>query len=422
MAKPLPALAPKRTIHSSFSHTRAGWLTLAADEKLQLAHRSAPELVRHVLAQFRTQELSLCDALDQLQLAKSRFYELYSDYLRACAHHQESLWIPGLSGGDHARPWPPEVIALLRKRLSSKPPASYSFAASEVLRLCDFQLDRAQVRRWAIENHLAHGTVAAHPPAPVRRWQRSHIGELWQLDASPHRYLPGSKIQWPMLNLLDDCSRLFTASKLYERELLLSYYDLLPAAFLEYGRPLQLYVDYHSIFFTSTPDALTQLGAALRFYGIGLRYAPTPQAKGKVEREHQFWQKRLPAYFASENITTLEAANRHLDALRRHRNQKEKHRELNMTPQAAWNLAKKEKRSVLRPVPRCPWWPYVWSVRTTIKIGSDGRVPIGSQRLRVSGAPGAKVVLCLHPSGHHSVLQHEPNADTTPQLLFTNRP
>jgi hypothetical protein len=187
------------------------------------------------------------------------------------------------------------LIALLRKRLSSKPPASYSFAASEVLRLCGFTLDRAQVRRWAIENNLAHATAAPPALAPVRRWQRSQIGELWQLDASPHRYLPHSPIQWPMLNMRDDCSRVFTGAKLYERELLLAYFDFLPPAFLEYGLPLQLYVDDHSLFFTSTPDALTQLGAALHFYGISLRYAPTPQAKGKVEREHQFWQKRLPA-------------------------------------------------------------------------------------------------------------------------------
>ena len=48
-----------------------------------------------------------------------------------------------------------------------------------------------------------------------------------------------------MLNLLDDCSRLFTGSKIYERELLLSYFDFLPAAFLAHGRPLQICVDYH---------------------------------------------------------------------------------------------------------------------------------------------------------------------------------
>lgn len=35
-----------------------------------------------------------------------------------------------------------------------------------------------------------------------------------------------------MLNLLDDCSRAFVGAKLYERKLLRSYLDFLPAAFL----------------------------------------------------------------------------------------------------------------------------------------------------------------------------------------------
>jgi len=113
-----------------------------------------------------------------------------------------------------------------------------------------------------------------------------------------------------MLNMLDDCTRVFVGSKLYGRELLLSYLDFLPATFLIYGRPLQIYVDYHALFFTKNPDALTQLGWALKFYDISFLYAPTPQAKGKIERESdQFWQGRLPAYFASEKIAEIETAN-----------------------------------------------------------------------------------------------------------------
>ena len=164
------------------------------------------------------------------------------------------------------------------------------------------------------------------------------------------------------------------------------------------------------------------MGGALKFYDISLRYAPTPQAKGKIEREHQFWQGRLPAYFASEKISEIAEANPHIEALRHHPNAKEVHRELRPTPQSAWNNAKKEKRSVLRPAPRCPWWGYVWSVRTLLRVGSDGRVPIGTQRLRIEKPPGTKVVLCLHPTGHHSVLASAPELKKQPALLFTNRP
>ena len=355
-------------------------------------------------------------------MGRTRFYEVYGDYLQACARHQESTWTPGVSGGDHAPDWPAEVDALLRKRLGSNPPASYSFAASEVHRQCHFQLDRAQVRGWAIQHQLAHPKPNHRPLAPVRRWQRSQVGELWQLDATPHPWFPNCRQPFPMINMLDDCTRVFTGSKIYQSENLLAYFDLLPAAFIEGGLPLELYVDYHSLFFTHTPQALTQLGRALHFYGITFRYAPTPQAKGKIERSHFFWQERLPAYFASENITDLHQANPHIQALRLHRNQHEIHRELKMKPQQAWNLALKEKRSVLRPVPNCPGWPFVWSLRTNIKVGPDGRVPIGSQCLRVEAAPGCKVILAHHPSGHHSVLAGPPHHQQKPVILFSNLP
>jgi hypothetical protein len=373
------------------------------------------------MASFRQHALTATQAAEQLGVARSRLYTLSTDYLCACGRKKEGLWIPGTSGGDHTTAWPEAVTDLLKKRLACSPPCPYSFAASEAWRLHSFKLDRAQVRRWALQNGYAHPTPPKRPHAPVRRWQRSQIGELWQLDASPHRWFPPSSLDFPMLNMLDDCSRLFVGSKIYGRELLLSYLDFLPAAFLSYGRPLQIYVDYHGIFFAQNPDALTQLGSALKFYDISFLYAPTPQAKGKIEREHQFWQGRLPSYFASEQITEIETANPHINALRLHRNAHETHRELRMTAQHAWELAKKEKRSVLRPAPRCPWWPYVWSVRTTLKVGSDGRVPIGAQRLRVESSPGTKVIICLHPTGHHSVLAAPPDKKEKPVLLFTNR-
>ena len=375
-----------------------------------------------MLKAFRQGSLTASEAAEQLSVSRSRLYVLFSRYLDASAHQKGNVWTPGNSGGDHSKAWPQPVVDLLIKRLDCSPPCPYSFVASEALRLHNFKLDRAQVRHWALQNGHAHRTPTRKPVAPVRRWQRSQIGELWQLDASPHYWFPRCAFDFPMLNMLDDCSRLFVGSKLYDRELLLSYLDFLPAAFLAYGRPLQLYVDYHSMFFTHTPDALTQLGAALGFYDISFLYAPTPQAKGKIEREHQFWQKRLPAYFASERIVDIAEANPHVDALRLHRNANETHRELKLTAQRAWDIAKKEKRSVLRPTPRCPWWPYVWSLRTPLKIGSDGRVPIGTQRIRLEHPRGAAVVLCLHPSGHQSVLAAEPDKNLKPALLFTNRP
>ncbi len=174
---------------------------------------------------------------------------------------------------------------------------------------------------------------------------------------------------------------------LYESESLLAHLDFLARAFRAHGLPLALYVDFHSFFHTHTPDTCTQRGAALHFYGVALRFAPTPQAKGKIERRHDYWQKRLPPLLAADKILELEGANHLLDLLLPHANIHEIHRELDTPPQAAWNQAVRENRSVLRPVPACPWWPFIWSQRTPVRVGDNGKVPVGAQLHSVDAPP-----------------------------------
>jgi hypothetical protein len=383
-----------------------------------LAGRHASPFIRDVLARFRREIIDARQAAAELDLSRSRFYVLYASYLCACASRQQHRWEPTSSGGDHRLEWPSEVLALLRKLLGAKPPLSYSFAASEVLRRHELRLDRASIRRFALREALAPDTRHKRQPKPVRRWQVQQIGQLWQYDASPHRWFLGQAFQPVLLELIDDHSRLIPAARLYARETLLAHLDLLSRGFANFGLPLVLYVDHHSFFFTSQPDAFTRLGAALRFYEISLRFAPTPQAKGKIERAHDFWQKRLPPLFAAEHVATLPEANLLLDSLRDHHNRHEQHREIHSTPQAAWSLAIRERRSVLRPAPKCPWWPYIFSQRSQTRVAPDGRVAIGSQRLRIEQSPGTLVTRCVHPDGDISVLLHPPQKSTRPVLLF----
>jgi hypothetical protein len=181
------------------------------------------------------------------------------------------VWSPGVSGGDHHPAWPVAVTALLTQRLSSHPPSSYSACASELHRRLKFETDRASVRRWAIENRLAPDTRYKSVPKPVKRWQARDYGALWQYDASPHAWLPGNPEKQALLDLLDDATRYNTGARLYPGETLLAHFDFLSRAFHAHGLPLALYVDYHSFFYTHNPDAFTQLGAALHFYGVALR-------------------------------------------------------------------------------------------------------------------------------------------------------
>ena len=177
-------------------------------------------------------------------------------------------------------------------------------------------------------------------------------------------------------------------------------------------------MDYHSFFYTHNPDAFTQLGHALHFYGVKLLYAPTPQAKGKIERRHDYWQKRLVPLFAAERIVDLVAANHLLDQLLQHANQQEIHRELGLPPHAAHQQALAGNRSVIRPAPPCPWWPYVWSQQTRVRVGEDGKVPAGTQRHAIEAPPRSHVVRCLRPDGDTFYLRHAPDPQTKPIVLL----
>ena len=121
------------------------------------------------------------------------------------------------------------------------------------------------------------------------------------------RLIAGSLLaRWTFLCsiMLDDCSRVFVGFKLYARELLLSYLDFLPASFLSYGRPLQIYVDYHAVSFSHNPDAMTQLGAALKFYDISFVYAqpfkpksPFHTALFRYNLRHRLSRQHSPPLF-----------------------------------------------------------------------------------------------------------------------------
>lgn len=379
----------------------------------------AAPFVREILEAFCTGRIGACEAAKQLQVGKTRFHQLKASYLAARTAGHADDWQPGCSGGDHTGEWSQAAVDLVTKLLKLRPPASYGLCASELHRRLGMQVHPAGMRRFAISRGLQHDDAPVRRQgAGLRRWQCDKIGAIWQLDATPHHWFGPDLPNFPMLNMLDDCSRLQTGSKIYQNENLMAYLDFLPESFSRHGLPLTLYTDYHSLFFTHTPDALTTIGHALRFYGVTLRFAPTPQAKGKIERNHLFWQGRLPVLLAEQGLRSPLDANPLVEQLRLHNNSHHVHRELHMTASQAWDLALREGRSALRPAPKCPWWPYVWSVRSSVLVASDHTVPAGSLRLRIPAKPGSRVVRCAHPNGSLTFLHAKPEHGAMPLVLL----
>lgn len=396
--------------------------------KQQIANRLGVAHVRDTIMQLVAGAVTREQAMEDLQIGRTRLYELKASYLAARASGAGDKWEPGLSGGDHAEPWPDEEQGFLRRVLSPCGEAkryTYAFAASELGRRFGHSVDRGQVRHWAMEHGIKIAVPGPRPPAHVRRWQRKAIGELWQLDATPDRFLGRGRPTYQLLDMLDDCSRRQVGCRLYLRECVRSYLDLFYRAFSRYGLPLEIYVDKAG-FFRGENGELTQLGRRLKFYDVSFVFANAPESKGKIERIHLVWQDRLPAYFEREGIdidTPLATVNDHVDALVDYRNGFETHREIGMTPDEAWDKAIREGRCKLRAIPQDGWWELVWSEWSRTVVGRRGRVSLADGRFcPTECANGMKVWLCQHIDDTVSVVLNKPEHGVRPTILFSNNP
>ena len=93
----------------------------------------------------------------------------------------------------------------------------------------------------------------------------------------------------------------------------------------QFGRPVSLYSDKHSIFRVNHANCegeLTQFSRALKTLDIEAIHANTPQAKGRVERANKTLQDRLVKELRLKNISTIEEANQYLPTFMKQHNQR----------------------------------------------------------------------------------------------------
>ena len=72
--------------------------------KQQIQHRLGIAHVRDVMSRFVEGALSRDQAMQELQVGKTRLYELRGTFLAARAVGRAGEWLPGVSGGDRAEP------------------------------------------------------------------------------------------------------------------------------------------------------------------------------------------------------------------------------------------------------------------------------------------------------------------------------
>ncbi|MBP5787414.1 MAG: transposase family protein, partial [Kiritimatiellae bacterium] len=230
----------------------------------------------------------------------------------------------GLSGGDHAKVWPPECVAHLKTLIESSRDDGPNFElyADELERKFGFKRDRNNIRRFCQANlaELMHDAFPGEPnrrQRPTRRWACACFGELYQHDSTPRHIWGGAGERQSILLSLDDATRKVMACRVCERETVLEHFAMLEESFLRHGLPESIYTDGFSMFGAEGEDLKSQFGRMCRAFGIVHRIAPSPQAKGKIERAMRTFQHRLVVVLRAEGADTPERANdvsaRHCD-------------------------------------------------------------------------------------------------------------
>ena len=151
--------------------------------------------------------------------------------------------------------------------------------------------------------------VCVHP----MRERRARLGELIQIDGSPHDWFEGRGEYCTLLVFIDDATSQLMQLRFVPAETTLGYLHVLHEHIAAHGLPAALYSDKHSIFRINAkdaaPEAETQFSRAARELGIGCIHANSPQAKGRVERANQTLQDRLVKEMRLTGINNMDEAN-----------------------------------------------------------------------------------------------------------------
>lgn len=181
-------------------------------------------------------------------------------------------------------------------------------------------VDHETLRRWLLE---AQKWTKSRRRAKhlTRRARRPQFGELVQVDGSHHHWFGPQHPRACLMNLVDD-ARGVTLSVMAREETTEVAMRALWAWVERYGIPRALYADKKNVYVTGREPTLeeqlagqtprTVFGESCAKLGVEIISAHSPQAKGRVERNHGVYQDRLVKLLKLHNITTIEEANAYL--------------------------------------------------------------------------------------------------------------
>ena len=196
-----------------------------------------------------------------------------------------------------------------------------TFAAEKLAQRHEIVVDHETLRRWLIAEGLWQTKRNRHAYRQRRR-RRERFGELVQFDGSQHEWFEGRAEGCCLMNMVDDATGR-TLSFLCPQETTAAAMWLLWRWIVRYGIPQAVYCDRKNAFVLDRePTIAEQLAGivpkspfevACEKLGIEVIVARSPQAKGRVERNHAVYQDRLVKELRLGGISDIETANHYLE-------------------------------------------------------------------------------------------------------------
>ena len=212
------------------------------------------------------------------------------------------------------------VLALLRKKYGGEVGERFgpTLVAEHLAEEDGIEVGVETLRGWMLAEGLwsRERRRRAHRQ---RRERKAHFGELVQLDGSFHAWLEERGPEGCLMNMVDDATGT-TLCRLGKEETIWAAVGVLRAWMERYGVPRALYTDWKNVYIRE-PNAgermrgevpVTQFGRMCQALGIEIWAASSPQAKGRVERNHGTHQDRLVKKLRRKKIRTHADANRYL--------------------------------------------------------------------------------------------------------------
>jgi hypothetical protein len=371
----------------------------------QLHKKFGDEQVKAILRNYQEGQMTRQHAQELLGIGKSRFFILLQQYRTnpisiSIEYHRKA---PGRIS--------PEADQLIRQELKREkdlvedrrlPISSYNYTALR---------DRLKEKGVTVSVPTIIKRAKEEDCYRPRRKQKVHdrlvvtsaIGEMIQHDASLHLWSPLASEKWTLITSLDDYSRTLLFADFFTHETSWAHIQAAQTVLVKNGFPVRYYVDNLRVFrfiqkrdsfwrnhVLETDDVDPQWRQVMRLLNVGVTYALSPQAKGKIERPFRWLQDRIVRTCALEGISSCEDARMVLRAEVERYNHHQIHSTTGEIPAIRFEKAITSGNSLFRPfsLPK----PYsslkdVFCLHTRRTLNGYRKITLGGMEIDIPKVP-----------------------------------